>query len=59
MHPPANTRQQLLKLTIGAIGVVYGDVGTSPLYTLRECFNPEYGLLVNPNNILGILSLIF
>lgn len=41
------------------MGVVYGDIGTSPLYALRECFNPKHGVPVSPENILGILSLIF
>lgn len=46
-----------LALIVGAIGVVYGDIGTSPLYTLRECFHAA-GLTVNALNIMGILSLI-
>lgn len=41
-----------------AIGVVFGDIGTSPLYTLKEAFSPHYGLVPNHNTILGILSLI-
>ncbi|MFQ5457230.1 MAG: potassium transporter Kup [Myxococcota bacterium] len=45
-------------LVLGAIGVVYGDIGTSPLYALRECFSPKYGIPLSPENILGILSLI-
>lgn len=45
-------------LSLGALGVVFGDIGTSPLYALRECFG-EYGLVPNEANILGILSLIF
>jgi KUP system potassium uptake protein len=49
----------LLVLSIGALGVVYGDIGTSPLYALRECFNPAHGVRVANENILGILSLIF
>src|SRR5262249_43979898 len=46
---------------LGALGVVYGDIGTSPLYALKECFNPENTHHVDPTgaNILGILSLIF
>ncbi|HEX5055394.1 MAG TPA: potassium transporter Kup [Gammaproteobacteria bacterium] len=44
---------------LGAIGVVYGDIGTSPLYAFRECFNPIYGLQPNPANVFGILSLLF
>jgi KUP system potassium uptake protein len=46
-------------LMLGAVGVVFGDIGTSPLYTLKECFKPSSGLLLNPDNIMGILSLIF
>jgi KUP system potassium uptake protein len=46
-------------LVIGAIGVVFGDIGTSPLYTLKEAFGPHYGLHPDPANVLGILSLVF
>jgi KUP system potassium uptake protein len=46
-------------LAIGALGVVYGDIGTSPLYTLRECFHGEHAITVSPANIMGVLSLIF
>lgn len=46
-------------LAIGALGVVYGDIGTSPLYTLRECFNGTHPVPVTQANIYGILSLIF
>jgi KUP system potassium uptake protein len=46
-------------LVLGALGVVYGDIGTSPLYALRECFNPAHGLAASPTNVLGVLSLIF
>ncbi|HYG88704.1 MAG TPA: potassium transporter Kup [Azospirillum sp.] len=46
-------------LTLGALGVVFGDIGTSPLYTLRECFSPEHGLALTPANIMGIMSLVF
>ena len=42
-----------------ALGVVYGDIGTSPLYALKECFAPEYGLAPSAANVLGVLSLIF
>jgi KUP system potassium uptake protein len=49
----------LLMLSITAIGVVYGDIGTSPLYALRECFSGLHPLPVSLPNILGILSLIF
>ncbi|HEY0837881.1 MAG TPA: potassium transporter Kup [Azospirillum sp.] len=50
---------RLAALTLAATGVVYGDIGTSPLYTLRECFNGEHGLALTPANILGIMSLVF
>ena len=50
---------RMAALTLGALGVVYGDIGTSPLYTLRECFSPEHGLAATPGNILGIMSLVF
>ena len=46
-------------LVLGALGVVYGDLGTSPLYAFRECFSAAYGIQVSEPNILGILSLIF
>jgi KUP system potassium uptake protein len=45
-------------LTLTALGVVFGDIGTSPLYALRECFKPEYGLTPTPENVYGVLSLI-
>ena len=45
-------------LVIGAVGVVFGDIGTSPLYTLKEAFGPHYGLDADPANVLGVLSLI-
>ncbi|HYG89742.1 MAG TPA: potassium transporter Kup [Azospirillum sp.] len=54
---PADTAK-LRALTLAALGVVYGDIGTSPLYTLRECFI-QTALPIEPENILGILSLIF
>ena len=46
------------KLIISALGVVFGDIGTSPLYALRECFNPDHNIAVNEANVLGLLSLI-
>ena len=51
-------RSRVAALTIGALGVVYGDIGTSPLYTLRECFTGAHGMPVTSANVLGILSLI-
>jgi len=46
-------------LVVGAIGVVYGDIGTSPLYTLRQCFTGVHPLALTHENVLGILSIIF
>ena len=59
-HTDSNPKHapSTLALSIGALGVVYGDIGTSPLYAVRECFNPAHGLLPTPANVLGILSLI-
>ncbi len=48
----------LTGLSVAALGVVFGDIGTSPVYTFRECFNPEHGLALAPENVLGVLSLI-
>src|SRR5512132_1402715 len=49
---------RLVKLAFGAAGVVYGDIGTSPLYAVRECFG-EHGVPVDDANVFGILSLVF
>lgn len=45
-------------MCLGALGVVYGDIGTSPLYALRECFHGPYAVPPTPANVLGVLSLI-
>ena len=45
-------------LILGAVGVVFGDIGTSPLYTMHETFLPEHGLHPHPSTVLGILSLV-
>src|SRR5260370_11744002 len=52
-------RETLPKLMLGAIGVVYGDIGTSPLYTMKESFLGPHPLAVDPLHIFGVLSLIF
>ncbi len=49
----------LAGMTLAAVGIVYGDIGTSPLYTLKTVFDPAHGLAVTHNNLLGIVSLIF
>lgn len=53
-----HTKSSLSALTLAAIGIVYGDIGTSPLYTMQEVFDHKHGLALNPENILGIVSLI-
>ncbi|MGE0093407.1 MAG: potassium transporter Kup [Alphaproteobacteria bacterium] len=53
------TQASAWAMTLGAVGVVYGDIGTSPLYAVRQCFNPAFGLAPTATNLLGILSLIF
>jgi len=56
-HAPSATAKSALVL--GAIGVVFGDIGTSPLYTMKEAFGELYGLHPSQGNVLGILSLVF
>ena len=51
-------RSRLLPLTLTALGVVYGDIGTSPLYALRECFFGSHSVPPTHENVLGVLSLI-
>src|SRR5688572_25387334 len=46
-------------LALGALGIVYGDIGTSPLYAMREAFHGAHAMAVSPANVLGVLSLIF
>lgn len=60
MSQPADpSRQSLTALSVAAIGVVYGDIGTSPLYTMKEAFHGAHAMDVSPANVLGVLSLIF
>lgn len=55
----SSARARLVTTAIAAMGVVFGDIGTSPLYAMKEAFNGHHALSVTPNNIFGILSLIF
>ena len=52
-------KSSLAALTLSAVGIVYGDIGTSPLYTLKAIFDKEHGLLLSPANLMGVISLIF
>jgi KUP system potassium uptake protein len=52
-------RDSRAALTLGALGVVYGDIGTSPLYTMKEVFNPEIGIPLDAQHLVGAVSVIF
>ncbi len=52
-------REGLAVLTLGAMGVVYGDIGTSPLYTMKEIFSPATGVPLDPAHLIGAVSVIF
>ncbi|MGN6666129.1 MAG: potassium transporter Kup [Trinickia sp.] len=55
-----NLRQHSLPaLALAAIGVVFGDIGTSPLYALKEAFSPAHGIALSDHSILGVISLLF
>ncbi len=55
---PAGGRRQSATLAMLALGVVYGDIGTSPLYAIRECFHGPHAVAVTHDHVLGVLSLI-
>jgi KUP system potassium uptake protein len=55
----SHSGESLLKLSVGAIGVVFGDIGTSPIYAFRETFAGHHQLSPNPLHVMGVLSLIF
>ena len=54
-----SSRESLAALTLGALGVVYGDIGTSPLYTMKEVFNPINGIPLDAFHLIGAVSVIF
>src|SRR5689334_24835704 len=56
---PTHRRQTTAALALLALGVVYGDIGTSPLYAAKETFNPDHGIALTEANILGGVSAIF
>ena len=60
-HPQqdASQRGYLITLSLAALGVVYGDIGTSVLYAMRECFHGPHAVEATQDNVLGVLSLIF
>lgn len=59
-HPSGSrSSADLARLSVGALGVVYGDIGTSVLYAMKECFSSPHGTAVTEQNVLGVLSLFF
>jgi KUP system potassium uptake protein len=52
-------KKHTLVLALGALGVVYGDIGTSPLYAIRECFHGHHAIALTQGNIFGVMSLVF
>ncbi len=58
-HREEASGRRLFALSLLALGIVYGDIGTSPLYAMRECFYGSHPVAVSPGNIFGVLSLIF
>jgi KUP system potassium uptake protein len=53
------TSTRLHIVTLAALGVVFGDIGTSPLYALKECFSPQHGIPFSANAVFGIISMLF
>jgi KUP system potassium uptake protein len=58
-HAPTSAHASATKLVLMAVGVVFGDIGTSPLYALKECVDPDHGVAPTEQNLLGLLSLVF
>src|SRR5574340_1357537 len=57
-NPASAPKEKLAGLMVAAIGVVFGDIGTSPLYTMKEVFHGAHGVSLSHDNILGALSLV-
>ncbi|MGE5840903.1 MAG: potassium transporter Kup [Deltaproteobacteria bacterium] len=57
--PRRELKSQTLVLALGALGVVYGDIGTSPLYAIRECFHGHHAIALTQGNVFGVMSLVF
>jgi KUP system potassium uptake protein len=58
-HSDNSPQSKTAAVAVAAMGVVYGDIGTSPLYTMKEVFNGHHAVAISPDNVLGILSLVF
>ena len=59
MHPHPHVANSRTALTLAALGIVYGDIGTSPLYAAKQTFHPDHGIALTPHNVLGGVSAIF
>lgn len=59
LRAAGSSHHHLAALSLAALGVVFGDIGTSPLYAIRECFHGQYGIAISTDNVLGVLSLMF
>lgn len=58
MSTQSHSRSKVTALTLAAIGIVYGDIGTSPLYTMKEVFSGSHGVALTQDNLLGVVSMI-
>ena len=58
-RPGASSRKKLALTSLTALGVVFGDIGTSPLYAFRMCFSSATGISASPENVMGVMSLVF
>ena len=56
---PMDENRRLAQMSLAALGIVFGDISTSPIYAIRECFHGEFGIAPTHDNILGVLSLMF
>jgi KUP system potassium uptake protein len=59
IHPTKRGKRYIIAMSVGALGIVYGDIGTSPLYAFRESFHAANGLTVDRASVFGVLSLMF
>lgn len=59
MENASTSREKHAALMLGALGVVYGDIGTSPLYTMKEIFSPATGITADAEHLVGAVSVIF
>ncbi len=58
-HAPKHGPRYLAAMCLASLGIVFGDIGTSPLYAIRECFHGSHSVAINPANVFGVLSLVF